>query len=420
MSTFTSPFTGTVVQPTDVSYLSLAPSTEVILRWPQVVNPEQVPAARIIDVSTTAPGVEIWLPDASQGAVGTDILFRNLGSYSFTVNNAVGLAAVTVDTTKARYFYLTSNATVAGTWGNVEFGAGTAVADAASLAGNGLLALDGLLQTAQNIVEVTTSPVINEASRAATFVWNNGAGSFTLPPAGSLYPGWYIGFRNSGSGALSISPTSPSLINGSPTITANPGDSGFIFYDVGTSDFVTVGWQSAANVTFTAATYDVDAIVGNTLSLVSYAPIIQTYVAQSGTRTTTLEVTLPPITQLYVLVNDTNQSGYNVTFQVQGSSQTPIPLSTGNIITVLSDGTNLYLLTSATTNTFQANNGNAGAPAYTFTNDLHTGMYLAGTSILGLSANSISMLRLDNTNTGAPLLTTPARIAAGSVQGGTF
>ena len=420
MSTFTSPFTGTVVQPTDVSYLALAPSVDVILRWPQVVNPEQVPAARIIDVSATAPGVEIWLPDASQGAVGTDILFRNLGAYDFTVNNAIGLAAVTVATTKARYFYLTSNTTVAGTWGNVEFGAGTAVTDAASLAGNGLLALGGLLQTAQNIVDVTTSPVINEASRAATFVWNSGSGSYTLPPSGSLYPGWYIGFRNAGTGALSITPTSPNLINGSPTITVNPGDSGFIFYDAGTTNFITVGWQSVANVTFTAATYDVDSIVLNTLNLVSYAPIIQTYVAQSGTRTVDLAVTLPPITQLYVLVNDTNQSGYNITFQVQGSSQTPISLSTGNIITVLSDGTNLYLLTSSTTNTFHANNGNAGAPAYTFTNDLHTGMYLAGASILGLSANSISMLRLDNTNTSFPLLTTPARIVAGSIAGGQF
>jgi hypothetical protein len=420
MSTFTSPFTGTVVQPTDVSYLSLAPDADVVLRWPQVVNPEQVPAARIIDVSATVANLEIRLPDASQGAVGTDILFRNLGAYDFTVSDATGLASILIETTKARYFYLTDNTSVAGTWGSVEFGAGTAVADAAALAGNGLLALDGLLQTAQNIVNVSTTPVINENSRASTFVWTSGIGTFTLPQTVSISTGWYIGFRNAGTGSLTITPTAPNLINGVPSITTNPGDSGFIFYDDNTAGYVTVGWQNAANIIFTAATYDVDSIILNTLSLVSYAPIIQTYVAQSGTRTVDLDVTLPPITQLYILVNETNQSSYNITFQVQGSAQVPISLATGDIITVLSDGTSLFILTSATTNTFQANDGNAGAPAYTFVNDLHTGMYLVGTSILGLSANSTNVLSIDNTNTSFPLLTTPARIVAGSIAGGQF
>ena len=420
MSTFTSPFTGTVVQPTDVSYYALSFSANQQLYWPQVVNPTQIPASRIMDCIAINSGLSIALPDASQGSLGTDILFRNLGSNAFVVTDFAGLGSVTVGVGKAVYFYLTSNTTTEGTWGNVAFGVGTSYADAATLAGAGLISAGGQLATSQNIVDVTTSPVINNASRASTFVWNSGAGTFTLPAVGTLTTGWYIGFRNNGTGALAITPTSPALINGVSTITTNPGDSGFIFYDASTSGFVTVGWVAASNVTFTAATYDVDAIVSNTLNLVAYAPIIQTYVAQSGTRTMDLNVILPPITQIYVLVNDTNQVGYNVTFKVQGSSQTPLSVSTGNIVTVLSDGTNLYTLTQATTNTFRANNGNAGAPAYSFTNDLHTGMYLAGTSILGLSANSIAMLTLDNSNTLQPLMTTPARIVAGSIAGGTF
>ena len=418
--TFTSPFTGTVVQPTDVSYYFLSFGTNQTLYWPQVVNPTQVPASRITDCIATTINLEIALPDAEQGSLGTDILFRNLGVNDFVITDAIGGASVTVGVGKAVYFYLTDNTSTAGTWGNVAFGVGTSYADAATLAGAGLTTVNGQLATTQNLVNVTTSPVINNASRASTFVWNNGAGTFTLPATATLSTGWFIGFRNNGTGALAITPTSPATINGAPTITTNPGDSGFVFYDSSSNNFVTVGWVTSANVTFTAATYDVDAIVLNTLNLVSYAPIIQTYIAQSGTRTVDLAVTLPPITQIYVLVNATNQPGYNVTFQVQGSSQVPIALSTGNIITVLSDGTNLYTLTSATTNTFQANNGNAGAPAYSFTNDLHTGMYLAGTSILGLSANSVAMLTLDNTNTLQPLLKTPARIIAGSIAGGTF
>jgi hypothetical protein len=373
-----------------------------------------------MDCVATTVNLEIALPDAEQGSLGTDILFRNLGANDFVITDAIGGASVTVAVGQATYFYLTDNTSTAGTWGNIAFGVGTSFADAATLAGAGLTTANGQLATTQNLVDVTTSPVINNASRASTFVWNNGVGLFTLPATGTLTPGWFIGFRNNGTGTLEIATTSPATINSLPSITTNPGDSGFVFYNESTQSFVTVGWVTAANVIFTAGTYDVDAIVLNTLSLVSYAPIIQTYIAQSGTRTVDLEVTLPPITQIYVLVNDTNQVGYNVTFQVQGSSQVPISLSTGNIITVLSDGTSLYTLTSATTNTFQANNGNAGAPAYSFTNDLHTGMYLAGTSILGLSANSTAMLTLDNTNTLQPLMTTPARIVAGSIAGGTF
>ena len=418
--TFTSPFTGTVVQPTDVSYYFLSFGTNQTLYWPQVVNPTQVPASRITDCIATTTNLQIALPDATQGSLGTDILFRNLGANPFVITDAIGGASVTIDIGKAVYFYLTDNTTTAGTWGNVAFGVGTSFADAATLAGAGLTTVNGQLATTQNLVNVTTSPIINNSSRASTFVWNNGAGTFTLPAIGTLSTGWFIGFRNNGTGALAITPTSPALINGTSTITTNPGDSGFIIFDSSTNNFVTVGWVAASNVTFTSATYDVDAIVLNTLNLVAYAPIIQTYVAQSGTRTVDLAVTLPPITQIYVLVNNTNQAGYNITFKVQGSSQTPLSISTGNIVTVLSDGTNLYTLTQSTTNTFRANNGNAGAPAYSFTNDLHTGMYLSGLNILGFSANSIAMLTLDNTNTLQPLLTTPARIVAGSIAGGTF
>ena len=68
-----------------------------------------------------------------QGSVGSDILFRNLGSYSFSVVDFSGALSVTVSPGQSKYFYLSSNATVAGTWQNVTFGAGTSAADAASL-----------------------------------------------------------------------------------------------------------------------------------------------------------------------------------------------------------------------------------------------------------------------------------------------
>jgi hypothetical protein len=420
MPTFTSPFTGTVVQPTDVSYYALSFSANVQLYWPAVVNPQQVPAARIIDATPSVASLIIKLPEANQGTTGADILIRNFGAVAFTVQDFTGTGSVSIPAGVSKYFYLSNNSTSAGVWQNVTFGAGTSSADAASLAGAGLVALSGKLNATQNIIEVSSPPTITDASRASTFVWTSSNNTVNLPTATSLTGGWFIAFRNAGTGTLIFAPQGTSLINGGISLSVNPGESGFIMFQQSTNNFLTVGLATPSNVTFTSSTYDVDSIIGSTFSLVSYAPIIQTYVALSGTRSTNLAVTLPATTQLYVLVNDTGQPTYNITFQVSGSLQTPISLSDGAIALVLSDGNFLYVISQSTTNIFLAINGSAAAPSHSFISNTNTGMYLVGTNVLGLSANSTNMLRLDNTNTLSPQVSTPATFNAGLIGGGTF
>ena len=418
--TFTSPFTGNVIQPTDVSYYALSFSEDTQLYWPAVVNPTQVPSARIMDCVASTSGLSILLPDATQGSVGEDILFRNLGANTFVIKDADGGQSISVTAGKARYVYLTDNSSVGGVWASIEFGAGTSYADAAALQGAGLTTIAGQLATTQNIVNVTTSPTINDASRASTFSWNSGAGTFTLPTIASLSTGWYIGFRNNGTGALSINAPSPNTINGVSSVTANPGDSGFIIFDVSTGNFVTVGLSAPANITFTSATYDVDSIPGSTFSLVTFAPIIQSYIAQTGSRSTTLTVTLPATTQLYIFLNDTGHADYNIEFEIEGSAQPPLVVTTGNIATVLSDSQNLYLLTSTASNLFYAVDGIAAAPSYSFISDATTGMYLVGSNILGFSANGVQMAYMDNTNTLLPKMKVNATLTANLITGGTF
>lgn len=420
MPIYTSPFTGTVVQPTDVSYYELNFSSNVQLYWPAVVNPQQVPAARIIDATPSTTSLVVSLPQANQGTVGADILIRNFGASTFTVEDFAGTGSVAIAPGVSKYFYLSDNTSAAGVWQNVTFGAGTSSADAASLAGYGLVALAGKLNATQNVVEISSPPTVSDASRASTFVWTAGNDTITLPTSTSLTAGWFIAFRNSGTGTLTFTPQGTSLINGGATLDVNPGESGFIIFQQSTGDFFTVGLALPSNVTFTSATYDVDSIVGNTLSLVAYAPIIQTYVALSGTRAVDLDVTLPATTQLYVLVNNTGQPSYNVTFQVSGSLQTPISLADGAVALVLSDGNFLYVISQTTTTTFLAINGSAAAPSFSFINDSNTGMYLVGTSVLGFSANSTNMLEIDNSNPLDPQMSTPATFNAGLIGGGTF
>lgn len=419
---FTSPFTGTVVTPTDVSYSSLSFGANTPLYWPSIVNQatDETPATRIIDCTATTTGLAINLPQANQGTVGADILFRNLGSNSFVVEDYAGGNSVTIAAGVAKYFYLQNNTTSAGTWGNVTFGTGTSAADAATLAGAGLTTVNGQLATTQNIVDVSSAPTINNTSRAATYNWSGGSGNIALPSVSTLTTGWFIAFRNGGSGALTFTPTSPQKINGQTSITTNPGDSGYIFYDVSAGSFITVGWVTPNNIVFTSASYDVDAITGNTLSLVSNAPIIQTYVAQSGTRTATLAVTLPAITQFYIFNNSTGQSGYNITFQNQGSSQAPLVLTTGNIYTILSDGLFLYTLNTSSSSSFKAINGTASAPSYSFLNDTTSGVYLAGIGVLGLAANGTEMIDINATNLSSPQVNVKAQLTATLISGGTF
>lgn len=420
MPIFTSPFTGTVVQPTDVSYYALSFSVNTQLFWPAVVNGEQDPAARIIDCVASVANLTVLLPDATQGALGTDILIRNLGANNFVVTDADGTQSVSIAVGMSRYFYLTDNSTLGGIWANLEFGAGTSFADAATLQGAGLTTVSGKLATTQNIVNVSTTPNITDANRASTYVWGGGAGTLTLPAVATLSSGWYIGFRNNGTGSLTIAPQGGTLINTLSTIVANPGDSGYIVYDSNNSVYVTVGLTAPANITFTSATYDVDSIPGNTFDLVLFAPIIQNYIAQTGTRTTTLEVTLPATTQLYVLNNATGNAGYNIEFVVEGSLSPPLVVTTGNIATVLSDSQNLFLLTSSASNIFYAVDGVEAAPSYSFLNDTATGMYLPGVNILGFSANGVEIIDINNTNTLDPIVTVSATVNAQLISGGTF
>jgi hypothetical protein len=420
MPTYVSPFTGTVVTPTDVSYYPLSFSTNQTLAWESSVNPPEVPAARIMDCAASTTGLTITLPPANEGTTGADILFRNIGANAFTVQDVNGGQSIVINAGIAKYVYLSDNTTAAGVWQNVTFGAGTSYADATTLAGAGLTTLSGKLAVTQNISNVDVTPTINNNSRATTFNWGGGVGTLTLPVPTTLSAGWFIAFRNNGTGTLTIEPTSPALINGQANIETNPGDSGFIMYDSASIGYITVGWQSAANVSFTAATYDVDAIPSDTLNLVSFAPIIQTYIAQSGTRSTTLNVTLPAITQVYLIVNNTQDPSYNITFVNDGSLQSPIVLEAGDTVIILSDGYSLFPLSQTSSGTFRVLNGTAALPAYSFDSDTSTGMYLVGSGVLGLSANGVQIARLDGSNLLNPTVTLDAALVANLISGGEF
>jgi len=423
MTTFVSPFTGDIVQPTDVSYLSLQLDGNETLVWPNYAVPgaNTVAAARIIDCVASTGGLEISLPNAQQGSVGTDILFRNKGELPFFVVTFSGLNAVVIPPGQSKYFYLTDNTTDDGVWSNVAFGSGTSIADASSLVGSGLINQAGRLETATDVIETAVAPTFNENSRALAYVWTGGAGTFNLPNPATIQNGWFIMVRNGGTGALVIDPFSSQTIDGNTSLIFYPSDSATIVYDQSTGNFFTVGLARQTALTYTAATYDVDGIIGSTFSLVTYAPNIQTYVSFSGTRTTDLTVELPAITQLYVINNQTGSALYDIILQISGSLGTTVTVADGTSVLLLSDGTNLSILSSQSSGGgFLANNGTVGAPSYSFTSDTSSGMYLVGNKRLGLASNGQLMLDVNASNLSDLQISTPAQFNAALLAGGTF
>lgn len=422
MPTYVSPFTGDVVQPTDVSYFDLQFSANVTLTWPDQTIPggSTVAAARIMDCTPAGAGLIVFLPPGNQGSVGTDILFRNLGASSFTVQDSLGGQSIVIGPGQSRYVYLTDNSTVAGTFASVQFGTGTSSADAASLVGSGLANISGKLSTSNLVVKTTNNITFTSNDRAVTYVWQGGLGTATLPDVSSINIGWYVMFRNGGTGSVTVSAPAGKTINGSSSQTFFPSDSAIIVCDYSTGNFFTVGLTKQNAVVYSAATYDVDSIFVNTLDLSAFAPTIQNYVAPTGTRTQNLMVELPAITQIYVVSNDTGYTSYDIEFEIVGGLGTSVTIANGTTALILTDGTDVFVLTQTTTNSFQAIDGTLSAPSFSFLNDLSTGLYLNATDNMRVVSNGVVMLNLDAINPADPKISTIAEFNAGLISGGTF
>ena len=248
MPTYTSPFTGDVVQPTDVSYYSLTFSADQTLVWPSFIAEGEplIPAARIMDCTALVAGTSVILPYGNQASVGTDILFRNLGSFSFTVEASDGSQAVVLAPGEARYFYLVDNTTQPGVYRNFAYGVGTSSADAASLAGNGLINLGGLLEASTDVVQTSSNRTFVASDRALAYVWTGGLGTFTLPTPATINLGWYVMLRNGGTGSLTVTAPAGKYINGSSTQILYPTDSAIVTYDE-TSQKLFYNWFVQAN-----------------------------------------------------------------------------------------------------------------------------------------------------------------------------
>ena len=410
---FNSPFTGNVIQPTDVSFRAITLSADSQLEWPINGSPTYNPAARIMNVTATSGGLKLKMPPANQASVGQDALIRNVGGTTFTVTDYDGNTIISVTAGQAKYIYITTNATTAGTWGNIAFGVGTSNADAATLAGYGLKAIASTLNQAYSVTTFSSNYTAAASDRASSYLWTGGAGTLTLTAPTTIGNDWFMMLRNGGTGTLTVSPAS-GLINGASSISLQPADSAFIVCSGAT--YFTVGLGKTSQFNFTQLT---KAVVSGSYTLTSAeaANVVQKY---TGTLSGNVTVILPPTIQVYYISNQTDGTGagYNITFttNVAGSGTAAVPAGQQAILvcdsvnmlnasTVLAGGTSIALL-----------DGTAGSPALNFSAETNTGVYRPGTNQFGISVNGTQRLRA--TNAGV-VITGTGTFSLG-VSGGTF
>jgi hypothetical protein len=410
---FNSPFTGNVIQPTDVSFRAITLSADSQLEWPINGSPTDNPAARIMNVTATAGGLKLKMPPANQASVGQDALIRNVGGTTFTVTDYDGNTIISVTAGQAKYIYITTNATTAGTWGNIAFGVGTSNADAATLAGYGLKAIASTLNQAYSVTTFSSNYTALASDRASSYLWTGGAGTLTLTAPTTIGNDWFMMLRNGGTGTLTVSPAS-GLINGASSISLQPADSAFIVCSGAT--YFTVGLGKTSQFNFTQLTKAV--VSGNyTLSSAEAANVVQKY---TGTLSGNVTVILPPTIQVYYISNQTDGTGagYSITFttNIAGSGTATIPA--GQQAILVCDSVNMLNASTvlAGTTSISLGDGTAGSPALNFSAETNTGIYRPSTNQFGISVNGTQRLRA--TNAGV-VITGTGTFSLG-VSGGTF
>ena len=416
---YNSPFTGNVVQPTDVSYRAVTLSANTQLQWPINGNATDDYAARIMQVTATTTGLSLYMPPANQSSVGNDALIRNVGSNTFTVKDYAGAnTIVSVAAGESKYVYITANPTVTGTWGTIAFGTGTSSADAGTLAGLGLVADGATLNQSHPSQTLVNGGTFATTDRAQTCVWAGGAGTYTLPSASSLGNNWFTLFKNSGSGSMVISASDN--IDGASTKTFAPTESAFIVCTGST--FITVGYGVSSQFFYTSLVKSVTS-GSYTLSASEASNTIQTF---TGTLTGNVTIVYPPVVNLYVIKNATTAGSY--TFTVGTGSGTSVIVPSGQQVTLACDGTNFFNANTSqagAVTTLSLADGSVSTPSLNFGNETNTGVYRANpgefnTAILGVLRSTLSATGLAIVGDVSGTTGTFGSGVTGGISGGTY
>lgn len=378
-SVFTNTFGGSAVSPADVAYASYSFAENLTLYWPQFSAGQTNVAARFMNLTATNTSLEAFMPDATLTSVGQDVIIFNEGSDTFDVVDFDGGAIATIAPGQTYYIILNDNTSQAGGWQTVQFGVGTGSADAAALAGAGLLASSGMLNVNFNATTASGDYTITSAARAILQVWTGGSGTIALPNASSVGDGFFFPFSNDGSGSVTLAPSGGDLIDGGANSIFGQTQSAFIISSGGA--WYTVGKGTQTNFAVTILNLNVAGSSDVTETSAQAQNIIQQF---TGILTANINVIVPATVQLYYPFNNTSGS-YTLTMKTP--SGTGVTIDQGSHVIVYCDGTNIVnAFTSSFGGAISIGAGSATAPNLNFVGSVTTGLYSPTTDQLAITA----------------------------------
>lgn len=384
---FVDTFGGNAIYPSQPSFLQVLLTSDIVLSWPiEIAAGGAAIVADIIEVSANADNLTISLSDARQTSTGYTSLFNNIGTHTFSVLDSTGTTLMTVASGEVWEIYLADNSTAAGTWRVFQYGAGVSSANAAALAGAGLVAITTTLNEEMEVQAEAADYVIINADRAKIIEWTGGTGNITLPAAGTVGANWFVITKNSGTGIVTVTPPS-GTIDQTASLDFSPDESAFLVTD-GT-DYFTIGFGKQINSVFDFVSINVAGtgdfvLTGANLNRVSYR--------FTGVLTGNRNIIVPNTIQQYWVDNETS-GAFSLT--VKTVAGTGVGITQGNRAILYCDGINVVLAQTAGSITFS--DGSAAAPGIAFTADSSTGIFRAAPHTLGFASDGLVRATVDQT-----------------------
>jgi hypothetical protein len=346
MTTFNNVFGGGTINPAFDSYISYTLTANLSLVWPLETAPNSNLAAQIMDISSGSTGsFGLVLPPANQVSVGQFLLVNNKSSFNQAIFNNSGATIIAAIAPGAIYFlYVVDNTTSPGVWSTFQYGAQASAPNVSALAGPGLIAIGATLAQDIVVTTVSTNFAAGLSNRAQLLNWTGGTGAITLPLANTVQASFYIQVRNSGSSVLTVNPSGSDQINGTSSVSFNPGDSAFLVTD-GVA-WYTIGLGPATLANFGFVIINVPSVVVGGIVSLSGTQLNQVAYKFTGALTQNTIVDLPPIRQQYWIDNATTGS-FTLTFQVPTTAGGSTPAGTTQAVAqgingiFYTDGTNV-------------------------------------------------------------------------------
>lgn len=398
MPIYTDVFGGANIYPSEISYSAIALSADVVLSWPEETSASSNLATRIIDVTASAGSLSIFMPDAMKSGTGNTVLFNNQGANTFIVKNATGTQLASVAAGTVWQVYLTNNTTEAGLWETLQFGATVSQANASALAGTGIVAVGTLLSQSVPITSFNSNYTAGTNDRAKMYVWTGAGGTLTLPSAPTVGDNWFMYLRNAGSGAITVDPSGTPTIDGSATLSFQPGDSAIIATDG--ANFFTVGLGQQAIFAFDYTSIAVPGTGDYTLAGSELNRIAYNF---TGVLTGNRNIIVPATVQQYWVTNSTTGA---YTFTVKTSAGTGVTLTSGQRAIYYCNGTDVV----------DADSSSIAVPISVA--DGGTGAITAGAALINLGGTSVGtslFTAVDQAAAYAALGVAPAGVVVGGV-----